>query len=803
MSVSLGVASGLHVVVPAALAFSASGRGGEARSELGQVVTLEFIEFEIDEGAQAPAFRSAARSPPVLEPPPDEALAGEADNATAARAAPSRWPSGGIDREARATSGAAPWPGLERRFVSEAAPPFEGFEVEPFGAPDGSDPVSETDWPADEACAAEGCGARDDDGAPFSDTDSGVRSDEWRPEAPGGERDVPAPADLDRASPPAGAAEKSSGRSDALEASRVDGGDEAQSAGGAGGRGRVKARRVAELDRRDDAAGAGGRDDRDEPGGAPGAAGRGGASSAEWVALFATGGGRGEAGAGGRGGASDRDGGTAGAAGAAGAAGEGGQGGASEDAGAGGSAGAAGAPALGCVPPMTWGSDEATMGGGLAGGEPPRLEGVRHLAAGRFHTCAQLDERVACWGHNAHGQLGNALNAGVETANGCPSAVASDEGLPKAMTTRQLALGARHSCALLDDGTVECWGDNRYGQLGHPQGAGEKAPTPSPRPVLDEAGAPLGHVLAIAAGADHTCARFEPGQGPASADVACWGRNQRGQLDGANAIDDEGTAHPSPRPVREDSGAPLRGVSDLAAGDMHTCALREGGRVWCWGSNRFGELGHPDRPVGLGAVPSGVKAVPGVGGGEPWGEATQIVASAFGICALLSRRQVICWGSRALIADIEFIVPAPGDEEPRLVAGSEGSWRIFAGGAHFCLQREGDDAPACWGSNAMGQLGGSSAAAGAPIGTYSETAQAVLGGPAGVLRGASDLALGLVHSCARIGARGELACWGVNTYGQLGSPQVGGAPTFLTTAPTPTRAPRADGGLLKAGGAGG
>jgi alpha-tubulin suppressor-like RCC1 family protein len=119
----------------------------------------------------------------------------------------------------------------------------------------------------------------------------------------------------------------------------------------------------------------------------------------------------------------------------------------------------------------------------------------------------------------------------------------------------------------MHDHTLQCWGDNRFGQLA------DYAVTDSafPIPVIGLTGG----VLAVSAGAGHTCALTEAG-------VECWGRNYFGQLG-------NGTKDNSYRPVTV-VGFSLTAAA-IATGGNHTCGLTAGGGVRCWGSNAFGQLG--------------------------------------------------------------------------------------------------------------------------------------------------------------------------------------------------------------------
>lgn len=148
------------------------------------------------------------------------------------------------------------------------------------------------------------------------------------------------------------------------------------------------------------------------------------------------------------------------------------------------------------------------------------LKGASEIAAGERHACARLaDDTVKCWGDNASGQLGD----GTTKAQPAPTDV---KGLPGSASG--LALGSSHSCAILTDATVACWGDNTRGQLG--DGTTTSRPSPAPVPGLQG-------VQALSARGDHTCAHLENGA------VRCWGANDAGQI---NSEPDRERTAPSP-----------------------------------------------------------------------------------------------------------------------------------------------------------------------------------------------------------------------------------------------------------------
>ena len=104
------------------------------------------------------------------------------------------------------------------------------------------------------------------------------------------------------------------------------------------------------------------------------------------------------------------------------------------------------------------------------------------ISAGTIHTCATLDDRsIACWGSNSHGQLGD----GTTTNRDTPT---NTLGIGKGWTPAVLSGGHSHTCAILDDGSIACWGSNHYGQLG--DGTTTNLNIPGQRPASEPAEQP-------------------------------------------------------------------------------------------------------------------------------------------------------------------------------------------------------------------------------------------------------------------------------------------------------------------------
>src|SRR5204863_1826609 len=102
------------------------------------------------------------------------------------------------------------------------------------------------------------------------------------------------------------------------------------------------------------------------------------------------------------------------------------------------------------------------------------------VGAGYHHSCALLEDgRVQCWGDNTYGQLGNGAAINPNTPRGAASTLHSSVPVTVVGITTAVSVTASdgyHSCAVLQDGTVKCWGDNVSGQLGNGTRNGTSTP---------------------------------------------------------------------------------------------------------------------------------------------------------------------------------------------------------------------------------------------------------------------------------------------------------------------------------------
>jgi alpha-tubulin suppressor-like RCC1 family protein len=327
------------------------------------------------------------------------------------------------------------------------------------------------------------------------------------------------------------------------------------------------------------------------------------------------------------------------------------------------------------------------------------------LGAGFGHTCALLDDgRVKCWGSNGFGQLG--LD---DTQNRGPTPATMGAALPAVAlgaSAKALSVGAYHACVILIDGRVKCWGLNTYGQLGvgDKKDRGNGALAMASLPFVDLGAGRTAR--AIVAGTQTSCAILDDDT------LKCWGFNFDGEL-GIGTADDRGDApgEMGDQLPRVDLGAG-RTVKSVAIGGLHTCALLDDGRVKCWGQGSSGALGYGD-PDPRGAKPSDMgAALPAVDLG-PGRTARLVSATSGSSCAILDDASVKCWGrnDRGQLGQGDAASRGTGNGEMgaallpiALAPGRTAVALAPAEESHLCAILD-DGALQCWGANEAGQLG--------------------------------------------------------------------------------------------------
>jgi alpha-tubulin suppressor-like RCC1 family protein len=316
---------------------------------------------------------------------------------------------------------------------------------------------------------------------------------------------------------------------------------------------------------------------------------------------------------------------------------------------------------------------------------------------------------VKCWGRNHQGQLGT----GDTTPSGVPVDVPN---LPAAALS--VAAGDAHTCMLSTAGDVYCWGDNEFGQLGDGTGVDSLVPV-AVSGLTDD-------VVALSASKDHTCALSAQGG------VSCWGYGTDGQLG------DNTTAHRS-TPVTP-RGLDADCVS-VGVGWAHSCATCIDARgfsgTYCWGSDAYGQLGNnfdgdrttPQRTANAGDHPESL-----CGGGRH-------------TCGVTRGGGIDCVGSDA---DGQLGYPGASTDTWKDVTGYPAGGVQVACGSFWTMALDDAGGVKFWGNELDG------------IDKIREPRDVP-----GLSFNVSAIDAGWNHACV-VRTNGEVLCWGVNTYGQVG-----------------------------------
>ena len=350
------------------------------------------------------------------------------------------------------------------------------------------------------------------------------------------------------------------------------------------------------------------------------------------------------------------------------------------------------------------------------------------LSAGGSHSCLILDDdSLECWGNNANGQLGD----GSTTDRRTPTEV--DLGTDR--TAKAISAGHQHTCAILDDDSLACWGSNNHERLGLGSGDTSNRTSPTTVDLGDDDMGNAHTAKAVSLGNSHTCAILGNG------DLNCWGFNGSGRLG-------DGTATDRDIPHFVNLGG-IRTAKAVSLGNTHTCAIRDDDSLLCWGSNNDGRLGIGDSSAGDQAHPTAVPLAAGR-------TAKAIALGNHHACAILDNDSLVCWGSgddgRLGLGDTtDRDTPTAVD----LGAGRTAS-SVSCGSSHTCALLD-DGSVKCWGQNTSGQVGDGS----------NDDRDAPTAVNLGAGRTATALDVGGTHSCALLDDD-SLVCWGSNGQGRLG-----------------------------------
>ena len=349
------------------------------------------------------------------------------------------------------------------------------------------------------------------------------------------------------------------------------------------------------------------------------------------------------------------------------------------------------------------------------------------IAVGYQHACVILDNgAVKCWGGNSYGQLGleSTTNIGDGSGEMGDNLVSVDLGSGR--TAIQIDSGLYHTCALLDDGTVKCWGKNTHGQLGigNISAQGNEEDEMGDHLVAVDLGSGR-TAIAISSGGEMSCAILD------TAVLKCWGDNQYGQLGQGHTenigtgieLDSNGVScieglvsEDNIRECNAQIGNGLSGIDlgtnrtvySVSVGYSHICAILDNSSVKCWGRGIEGSLGLENT--------------------QNYGDETGEM----------------------------------GDSLPYVDLNNIKVKSISSGAYHTCVILA-DDNSTCWGDNQYGQLGiGSSSDVGDLSNEMGENLKRV-----DLVGKTSQIVSGNDYSCAILDD-GLIRCWGRSTWGQLG-----------------------------------
>jgi alpha-tubulin suppressor-like RCC1 family protein len=403
---------------------------------------------------------------------------------------------------------------------------------------------------------------------------------------------------------------------------------------------------------------------------------------------------------------------------------------------------------------------------------------VSSISAGDKATCAVVSGALSCWGSNGSGQLGN----GTRGSAPAPTAIT---GASTDIT--DITAGATHSCAI-DNGALKCWGSNDYGQLG----SGNRKGSQTPQQILSQPGV----ATSVSTGESFTCAVM-------GGAAYCWGSAGNGGL-GAGG----GTNYDSAHMVTGLSS----GVTKIAVSGYSACAIVSGAAK-CWGFGGYGQLGNGSTtgvqhtPVDVTGLSSGVTDIAvgnehtcaiASGAATCWGNGAQgalglgytssttpvqIPGYETGTTGVSVGNSYSCWlkDGGVKCAGVNYYGQlGTGNttyyNTPTQVIGlTAGVTRLSSGNNSSCVLVSGE--ARCWGYNSSGESGTGS---GAQIVNAPVAVSPAFSNP-------TSISMGSGHACA-IDA-GAAKCWGRGDDGELGDGNAYSATPQAAIDPTDTAGP--------------
>lgn len=342
---------------------------------------------------------------------------------------------------------------------------------------------------------------------------------------------------------------------------------------------------------------------------------------------------------------------------------------------------------------------------------------VAQVATGEFASCIlTTGGAVRCWGSNANGELGNGTNA---------SSAAPVQAGTLTSGVRRIAVGLHHGCAVLTNGSVQCWGLNTGGQLGN----GSNGTSTTPVNVNLTAGE---KAVDVAAGDDATCVVLGSGA------VRCWGGGSAGQLG-------NGGNNPSTSPVAVSLTA-NDAATRIAMRGQHACVTLGNGTVKCWGDSAIGDGTHTTSNVPVAAA---------LGANT----ARSVAVGTQHACASLADGSVQCWGTNGH-GQLGDGGTTPHSTPVNALSFGAGDFadKVVAAGDATCVQYVSGNT-SCWGAGSGGVLGQGAT----DVADHTSAVAVTLANS----DTAATMDISTTGGCA-LGVSGLVQCWGSNANGQRG-----------------------------------
>lgn len=325
------------------------------------------------------------------------------------------------------------------------------------------------------------------------------------------------------------------------------------------------------------------------------------------------------------------------------------------------------------------------------------------VEAGDNFSCGIDDtDSLYCWGNGRFGRLGDGST--IEHSNTDPYTPVPANGFDP-NSVKDFSVGHQTVCAIQNSGKLYCWGNGKYGQLGH--GVLENSGDPVPvNPGPDTTPLDVDNIKQVSVGLFHVCAI------DASDKLFCWGEEfdgrlgfKAGSVDDINCGDDAGFTPCEDEPRAVISGSSFFDPDDVqyvSAGGLHTCAINNSNQIFCWGAGSMGQLGDGNNtasntPVYINMLDFELN------------QASTIASGYEHTCSIDIGGKMLCWGSNQegqLGDGTNFAKPFPS-----FPSTGEGLLQLDVVGISVSVSRgttcasDSSGKLYCWGEGTSGQLG--------------------------------------------------------------------------------------------------